>query len=329
MITDTKVRIVSYIRTNGQARVKYLAEHLGIGTVALHRQLKSLVESGKLIKAGSVPKVFYTLASPSPEKIETKSHDASQLLDKYFAYVDPTGRFVTGITGFRIWLKNVNKSDQEASLLARYIKDREELHSLFSPQGWIDATQNVARTFGADMSLDGVYYQDFYSLPTFGKTRLGTLMLYAKQSENRELIWQTTDESHDTLHKLTRFLHVDAVGFLPHSILRKVQFLKEYAKRSQVSLPKIDMTKAYHGKIRVAQKTLGKLEERIKNARETIFIDQITARYHHVLLIDDAVGSGATLNETAKKIKKMGIAQKVYGFAVVGSIKKFEIIREV
>lgn len=328
MITDTKVRILSYIRTNGQARVKYLAEHLGIGTVALHRQLKSLVESGKLIKAGSAPKVFYTLASPSPENIDSGAHEASKLLDNYFAYVDPTGQFVAGIAGFRIWLANVHKSDQETSLLARYVKDREELHSLFSPQGWIDATQNVERTFGTDMSLNGVYYQDFYSLPTFGKTRLGTLMLYAKQSQNRELIWQTADESRETLHKLIRFLHIDSVGFLPHSILRKVQFLKEYAKRSQLSLPTIDMTKAYHGKIRVAQKTLGKLEERIRNARETIFVDHIHAGFKRCLLIDDAVGSGSTLNETAKKIKKMGIAQKVYGFAVVGSIKKFEVIRE-
>lgn len=329
MITDTKIRIVSYIRTNGQARVKYLSEHLGIGTVALHRQLKSLVESGTLIKAGSVPKVFYTLSPAYPEISTPETDQVNHLLDKYFAYVDPTGQLVTGSAGFRIWLANVQKSDQAKSLLTRFVKDRKALHSLFSPQGWIDATQTVAHTFGRDMSLDGVYYQDFYSLPTFGKTRLGTLMLYAKQSENRGLIWQTADESREILHKLLQFLRIDAVGFLPHSILRKVQFLKEYAKRSRVALPTIDMTKAYRGNIRVAQKTLGKLEERIQNARETIFVDNIYTGFHRVLLIDDAAGSGATLNETAKKIKHMGIAQKVYGFAIVGSIKKFEIIREV
>lgn len=89
------------------------------------------------------------------------------------------------------------------------------------------------------------------------------------------------------------------------------------------------MTKAYSGKIRVAQKTLAKLEERIKNARETIFVDTMDMRYEKVLLIDDAVGSAATLNETAKKLKQMGIAGKVYGFAVVGSLKGFEVIREV
>ncbi len=325
MITDTKVRILSYIRTNGQARVKDLAAHLGIGHVSLHRQLKSMINSGKLSKAGTAPKVFYTLAKKSTEEIG----ESNQLLDKYFAYVEPTGQFVTGIAGFRAWLKNVDKSDQESSLLARYTKDRKAIDTLFSSQGWIDATQNVAGTFGSDMRLEGVYYRDFYSLPTFGKTRLGSLVLYSKQSENRELIWQAADESLQTIQNLLRLLNIDAIGFIPHSILRKVQFLKEFAWRLNLALPKVEMTKAYTGKIRVAQKTLGKLEERIINARETIFVDKIDSRYENVLLIDDAVGSAATLNETAQKLKQIGIAQKVYGFAVVGSLKGFEVIREV
>ena len=48
-----------------------------------------------------------------------------------------------------------------------------------------------------------------------------------------------------------------------------------------------------------------------------------------MLLIDDAVGSGATLNETAKKLKQQfGVAQ-VFGYAVVGSLKGFPVISEV
>ena len=326
MITDTKIKILGYIRTNSQARVKDLVSHLGLGNVAIHRQLKTLVGSGKLAKAGSPPKVFYTLASKSPGEIA----ETNKLLDKYFAYVDPTGQLTTGISGFRVWLKNVSKSDQEASLLARYTQDRENVNFLFfSPQGWIDATQNVSKTFSTDISLKGVYYLDFYSLPTFGKTRLGSLMLYAKQSENKELIWQTADESAKTINKLINHLNVDAIGYVPHSILRKTQFLKEFAKRLNLHLPQITLTKAYPGKIRVAQKTLSRLEERITNAKETIFVETSGVGYSKVLLIDDAVGSGATLNETAKKIKQMGLAKEVFGFAVVGSLKGFEVIREV
>jgi hypothetical protein len=44
-------------------------------------------------------------------------------------------------------------------------------------------------------------------------------------------------------------------------------------------------------------------EERIQNAKNTIFIRREHIDYHTVLLIDDFVGSGATLNETAIKLK--------------------------
>jgi len=329
VVTDTKARIVSYIRTNGQAQVKDLVGHLGIGPVAIHRHLKRLVEIGQLAKAGTPPKVFYRLAAAIAEEHPTKDRRTTDLLDKYYAYVDPTGQLLTGLTGFITWAKNVGKQDQINSLLIRYIKDRQEANQFITPRSWIDAAANVAKSFPADMHLDGVYYLDFYSLPTFGKTRLGSLMLYAKQSENKPLIWQTAEESRPVLSALLAHLQVEAVGFVPHSILRKVQFLKEFSKKLNLNLPTLSIIKAYPGRIRVAQKTLGKLEERITNARETIFVENPGRRYSRVLLIDDAVGSGATLNETAKKLKVMGIAKQVYGFAVVGSLKGFDIIREV
>lgn len=50
----------------------------------------------------------------------------------------------------------------------------------------------------------------------------------------------------------------------------------------------------------------------------------------NVLLIDDAVGSGATLNEVASQIKQRGIASgKVIGLAIAGSLKGFDVISEV
>lgn len=326
MITDTKIRITSYIKTNGQATVKDLANHLGIGKVAIHRQLKKLVETGELSKVGTPPKVFYVLGNPESSKPNLPTN---QLLDNYFAYVDPTGNLNTGLRGFKIWLKNVSKSEQEESLLKRYILDRTEANSFFNADGLIDATENIGKIFSEDMSLDKVFYLDFYSLPTFGKTRLGTTVLYAKQSENKTMIQNLADEAKPKIQTLIDSLQINAVGYLPHSIQRKIQFLKEFADRLNLNLPKIDLTKAYPGQIRVAQKTLGRLEERIQNARSTIFIDNSNIHFEKVLLLDDAVGSAATLNETAKKLKNMKIAKEVYGFALVGSLKGFEVIREV
>ena len=326
MLTDTRIRIIGYIKTNGQAKVKDLTGHLGLGNVAIHRQLKKLVEAGRLAKVGTPPKVFYVLANPIAAN---SGLPANALLDNYFAYVDPTGHLTGGLAGFRVWLKNVSKVDQEESLLRRYTQDRTDANSFFNSAGLIDATANINKVFSNDMNLNKVFYLDFYSLPTFGKTRLGTSVLYAKQSENQDMIYKLADEAKPKLMQLIGEYNIDAVGFLPHSILRKVQFLKEFASRLNLLLPKVELIKAYQGEIRVAQKTLGRLEERIQNARETIFVNNAKVQYGRVLLIDDAVGSAATLNETAKKLKNMGIAQEVYGFALVGSLKGFEVIREV
>jgi len=84
------------------------------------------------------------------------------------------------------------------------------------------------------------------------------------------------------------------------------------------------------GSTRIAQKTLRKLEDRIINAKETIAVDPRKKIKSNVLIIDDAVGSGATLNEVAKKIKKISSKNiKVVGYSVVGSFKGFDVISEV
>lgn len=69
-------------------------------------------------------------------------------------------------------------------------------------------------------------------------------------------------------------------------------------------------------------KTLRKLEDRIDNAIKTIAINPSQIISGNVLVIDDATGSGATLNETAKKIKNISKNNiKVIGYSVVGSYK--------
>jgi predicted amidophosphoribosyltransferase len=46
------------------------------------------------------------------------------------------------------------------------------------------------------------------------------------------------------------------------------------------------------------------------------------------LILDDAIGSGATINEIAKKVKDKKVAQHVVGLAITGSYKGFEVISE-
>ena len=79
----------------------------------------------------------------------------------------------------------------------------------------------------------------------------------------------------------------------------------------------------------VPQKTLSKLEDRVENAKKTIIVGDKKG-YRNVLLIDDAVGSGATMNETAKQVRnKQLVTGDIIGLAITGSFKGFDVISEV
>lgn len=81
--------------------------------------------------------------------------------------------------------------------------------------------------------------------------------------------------------------------------------------------------------VAVPQKTLNKLSDRVENARKTIIVNDKN-EYKNILLLDDAVGSGATLNETAAQIRVKVIAKgKIIGLAIIGSFKGFDVISEV
>src|SRR5690606_34497845 len=117
---------------------------------------------------------------------------------------------------------------------------------------------------------------------------------------------------------------IGAIGFIPPTIKREVQLMKFLKNGLNLNTPAIDIQKI-SGIIPVPQKSLNKIEERINNADSTFVLPE-NKKYNKVLLIDDAVGSGATMNQIAKKIKEKGTAKTIVGLAVVGSFKGFDVI---
>lgn len=104
--------------------------------------------------------------------------------------------------------------------------------------------------------------------------------------------------------------------------------MKELEKHLRLSLPSVSVVKV-KTPIIIPQKTLSKLEDRVENARRTIIVDE-TKTYTNILIVDDAVGSGATLNETAQQLKKQEVCRgKIIGLAITGSFKGFDVISEV
>lgn len=165
----------------------------------------------------------------------------------------------------------------------------------------------------------------------FGRGKLAEVAFYAKQSQNKKLINETLEIIFPRLLCLIGKGKFDAIAMTPWSIERKNQLL-EYIKEALIpyKIPFVNIIKYYENGITIPQKSLKSREERIQNAQNTIYIhDSNITKYKKILLIDDFVGSGATMNETAKKLKDDG-AKEVIGFALVGNLNlSYDVINEI
>jgi hypoxanthine-guanine phosphoribosyltransferase len=332
MVTDTTNKILNYIKTKKQAKVVDLVRSIGITNAAIHRQLNKLILQEKIMKVGKPPTVFYLLKEKEKQSSVSIPSEAKQIIDKNYIYVSPKGEFLTGTDGFVRWVYSVSQEHYLLPLAQEYMKVRTNANTFINSYGWIDATIAKEQTIFGNNVLQNLLYKDFYSLEKFGKTQLGQMVLYAKLSQNIKIIEEIAKQIKPIVDRIILTHKIDTIAYIPPSIKRQVQLMTEMKLRLQIQLPEIVLVKVYTGDVIVSQKSLSKLQERIVNARDTIFIDVNKSARHskNILIIDDAVGSGATMHETAKKIRELlKPTGNLIGFAIVGSMKGFEVIREI
>jgi len=229
-----------------------------------------------------------------------------------------------GLEAFAQWCKARNLPFEKTK--PEYLKTTEKYESYRGENGLINGTVKLQNTKGLSLCIDEQYYADFYAIERFGKTRLGQLVHFGKMSQSKKLIAKIVEETSEHLKQLINTLNIDAIGYIPPTLYREVQIMKELRKLYNIPKPILEINKV-KGEIIVPQKALSKLKDRIENAQLSIQISDQRA-FNKVLLIDDALGSGATINETACKLKNRHIAKMVYGYALTGSYKGFEVISE-
>jgi hypothetical protein len=326
MKTETSAKIVAYILSQGMASPSEIASKFSISNQAVHAQLRKLVSSGKLKKVGTPPQTVYALTS-TLRVFPVLDADLEELIEREFSFLSPTGEFQKGLQAFKGWV-SAKKLDRDFIPLAvAFCKMWREVYGLVKVTP-IDTTKRL-RTILPDLALDSAFITDFYALPQFGKTRLGNLVHIVKTAFRSEHLQEIAKSIHDDLSSLIRKLNIDTVIFYPHSIPRKSQFLPALRKELGLSLPEINVRKVFHSNIPIAQKSLSKVEERIENAQKTVFVQPFFFKPKNVLIIDDAIGSGATVNELAKILKKNYEVQQCHAYAVVGSYKGFDVISAV
>lgn len=325
MKTDTRQRIVDFVGAQQRVSPKLIVEHTGFTPAAVFRHLSRLVREGVLSKQGIPPKVFYRVAHPSPAHTDyVFAPNVEVSLEEHFLKITPDGVLQTGCAAFISWCltRSLDPMKTSAEYMASITK-----FDAYKKHGLIDGTYKLRHTLPST-SLDRLYYLDFYSIERFGKTKLGELILYAKQSQNLALMQRIATEVRDRVLDAIKRFHIDAVGFIPPTVKREKQFMKELERLLHLSLPTLKITKI-RTPIVVPQKTLSKLDDRVENAKQSLIVEE-RASYRNILLIDDAVGSGATMNEVAAQIRMKNLCTgELIGLALTGSFSGFEVIQEV
>jgi hypothetical protein len=321
----TSEKIKRYLGENQQASVNELVDFLRISRVAVSKQLSNLLAQDEIAKIGKPPVVFYLLKEQEISQGDTFEIDKNvkKIIEENFLFITPNGQRREGLDGFQYWCVRTKQSIEKVA--PEYVETLKKYNS-FKERGLIDGMNKFSSTF-KELGLDKVLYLDFYSIERFGKTRLGQLLLYAKQSQSKNLMRELSDDIKPRIDEMIKKYKIDGIGFIPPTVKREVQFMKELEKNLQEKLRRVSIVKV-KSEIMVPQKTLTKLNDRIENARNTIIVDE-RGSFENILLIDDAVGSGATLNETALQIKQKKIAKNVIGLAITGSFKGFDVISEV
>jgi hypothetical protein len=243
-----------------------------------------------------------------------------------FLVVTELGNLLTGKEAFAYWCRQRKLPFEKT--LAEYVKTKEKYAAYYEASGMVSGMEKLKNTKGYDrIWLDDLYYLDFYAIERFGKTRLGNLLHFAKQGQNVMLMRMMMEEIKPRIIQFLQIMQADAIGFVPPTIRREVQLMKFMQTQLNLPVPVVEIRKV-SGIIPVPQKSLSKLDERIRNAENTFAVTERRV-FKHVLLIDDAVGSGSTLNQIAGKMKSKGVAQKITGLAVVGSFKGFDVITDI
>jgi phosphoribosylpyrophosphate synthetase len=317
-------KLLEFILSQQEVKPKDVSEFLGISRQMTHRYLKSLLQKNRISKIGSAPNVFYKINERNQIENNTLSENDRNFLEQNFIEITNAGKFLRGVFAFQYWCEKRNlpldKTLEEYKLtLIKY--DAYKANSVISGKVKLENTKGFEQIY-----LEDLFYLDFYAIERFGKTLLGKLIHFGKQSQSRRLLDEIVVITKPKVLSLIKSLKVDAIAYIPPTISRQVQIMTVLENGYAISLPKIKLVKV-KGEIVVPQKALSKIKDRIENTQQSIMVaDKRT--FNSVLLIDDAVGSGATLNETAGKLLKKSLASRVFGLAITGSYKGFEVITE-
>ncbi len=333
-------QILDLFETNEIIGATEISIKLSKSRTIIHKYLKELVKQKKLKKVGNWPHTKYKIVNSgliTNNLIELDNvinsdflplYKTTKTLEDIFYKFTPEWRILRWFNWLKEWCSERNLDVEEK--ITNYISIYNHIQSL-QDHCWLLVAKDIFWKHFEKVFLDSVFYSDQYKRMEFWRGKLAEMTFYAKTSQNKELINQSINEIILKLECFIKKEKFDAIAITPWSIDRKnqlLQFLK--IKLKSLDIPFVNVIKYYANNIAIPQKSLKTREQRIQNARNTIFVDdENISKYKKILLIDDFVWSGATLNETASKLKQEWV-KVIYWFAFVWNLNlEYEVINEV
>jgi len=311
-----------------------IAEKTWISRVSVHKVLKELLDENKIKKVWKASHTRYKSLIYKDKEKKEKDDDfivdfkTKKFFDDNFYKFDSDWKLLSWFSWFKNWIIDRNfdlkKQIENYKKIYNFVENKEN-------ECWLLEVTDIFSKKFEKCYMQKVFYAGEYSFMEFGRTKLAEMTFYAKQSQDKKLINQSIDEIIYKLECLIKTEKIDAIAIVPWSIDRKNQLLWILKNRlSDFNLNFINIIKYYPNNISIPQKSIKSKSGRIKNAINTIFVnDENLSKYSKILLIDDFVWSGATLNITAKKLIESWWKNIIW-FSFVWSLDlSYEVINEI
>lgn len=337
------IKILNIIREFPHQKAGFYAEKIDYDRSSMHAYIKVLTNKWYIDKHGLAPHTTYSISHKTQQEYIVEREDTwaprtdswfiltsykdKKYIESFYKYL-PDGSLLTGKEGLQKWAQQ--RWIDQLTTLQRFASIAHHIDTLRDDIWVLNATQDFHQ-WRRSKAIDELFYIDQYIYGEFGRWPLAELAFYAKLSQNKKLIQELIDRIMEPIMALIHEKKIDAIAFIPPSIDRKYQLLEIISTRLKpMQIPFVSLYKYFPNSIPIAQKTLKTKEQREQNAKSTIQISLETPSYNRVLLLDDFVWSGATLDITANKLKTRGIAKYVIGLALIGNLDlKYEVISEI
>ncbi len=309
-------QILALLHKHHTLRPIHIQKLTGLSRQRIHSILKALVQSQVAIKKGMAPRTYYSLSKPGSRSSETVLQLTSaqrESLTTEFILIKKEGHQVTGQAAVCEYAYEHNLDPQKVA--EEFLQDRAQA-APNDPEENDHLVELLEEKKAVKAgTLTHYNFADYKETRRFGATALAQRLCAAKSSQNLVMQVEIFKKIEEQIHAFIDECMIDAVAFVPSSTAAGKTFMREWKEYLDLPFPHINLVHPSNGD-NVPQSAISMTTHKTANAEQNMAIDDHRC-YTHVLLLDDTVLTGATLQSTAAALLDQGRTQQVSAFAII------------